>query len=63
MAKDFTPGQEKPSWPFSSYGPAKGEPTYVTGLDVSPDEMRVKAYEAKSKNQSNEYVSPPAPFP
>lgn len=56
IEKDWTNGAEKPLWPLSSYGPAKYEPLYVTGLDMSPEEMRVKAYEARGNKQEAQYV-------
>ncbi|KDQ15489.1 hypothetical protein BOTBODRAFT_65540 [Botryobasidium botryosum FD-172 SS1] len=37
---------ERPSWPLSSYGPAKYEPTIMAGIDLTPEELRVKAWEA-----------------
>lgn len=56
MVKDLTRGEERPQWPLSTYGPAKYEPTYIIGIDMSPEEMRVRAYEAKAQNRLNEYV-------
>ncbi|KAF6764154.1 hypothetical protein DFP72DRAFT_870911 [Ephemerocybe angulata] len=49
--------KEKPSWPLSSYGPAKYEPTMVAGLDMSFEELRVKAVEAQKAGNVNEYVA------
>jgi len=46
-------------WPLSSYGPAKNEPTYIVGLDMSPEEMRLKAYDARKSGQIDQYVSIP----
>ncbi|KAG8906138.1 hypothetical protein FRB99_007528 [Tulasnella sp. 403] len=57
ISRDFTPGIEKPAWPLSVYGPAKQEATYVKGVDVSQEEMRVKAYEARAQGRINEYVA------
>ncbi|KAG8890479.1 hypothetical protein FRB98_007826 [Tulasnella sp. 332] len=57
LQKDWTAGVEKPTWPLSSYGPAKNEPVYVTGLDMSPEEMRLKAYEARKLNQNTQYAA------
>lgn len=48
--------KEKPLWPLSSYGPAKGQQTIVPGLDESPEEMRVKAFEAAKAGTTSEYV-------
>ena len=47
---------EKPSWPLTSYGPAKCDPTLVTELDESAEELRVKAAEAFKAGSMNEYV-------
>lgn len=46
IKKDFTPDDGKPLWPLSSYGPAKGEKTLLTGLDESPEELRLMAWQA-----------------
>lgn len=43
-------------WPLSVYGPAKTEATYITGTDLSPEEMRLRAYEARAQNKLNDYV-------
>ncbi|KIO30914.1 hypothetical protein M407DRAFT_20036, partial [Tulasnella calospora MUT 4182] len=57
VKKDLTRGDERPEWPLSTYGPAKHEPTYITGTDLSQEEMRVRAYEARSQNRLSEYSS------
>ncbi|THH21029.1 hypothetical protein EUX98_g8472 [Antrodiella citrinella] len=49
--------QEKPLWPLSSYGPAKGAPTLVAGFDESPEELRVKAVTAMKANNFQEYTN------
>ena len=56
LAKDITPGFEKPLWPFSSFGPAKFESTIIAGLDISPEELRFKALEALRSGNPVEYV-------
>ena len=56
IKRDVTEGMEKPIWPFSSYGPAKYEPNLVVGLDVSPDELRAKYWEAMTQGNLNYYV-------
>jgi hypothetical protein len=64
IQKDFT--VDKPSWPLSSYGVAKNEPTFLSGLDVSPEELRVQAVLALKDNKIQDYVrqpSPPFPLP
>ncbi|PAV21417.1 hypothetical protein PNOK_0404400 [Pyrrhoderma noxium] len=55
LAKDITPGFEKPLWPFSSFGPAKFESTIIAGLDISPEELRFKALEALRSGNPVEY--------
>lgn len=57
IARDLTQGQDKPIWPLSSYGPAKGEPTIIEGLDESAEEMRWKALQAVQSGNIAEYVS------
>ena len=47
---------EKPSWPLTSYGPAKCDPTLVTELDESAEELRVKGAEAFKAGSMNDYV-------
>ena len=49
---------ERPIWPLSTYGPAKYQPTLMTGLDMSPEELRVKAAEAARAGTTQEYVRP-----
>ncbi|KAJ3933420.1 MAG: hypothetical protein NXY57DRAFT_19892 [Lentinula lateritia] len=56
LSSDITLGKEKPLWPLSSYGPAKYEPVIVVGLDACPEELRVKAWEAKVQNNLNGYI-------
>ncbi|KAF8634628.1 hypothetical protein AX15_000805 [Amanita polypyramis BW_CC] len=57
MAKDLTAQMDKPLWPLSSYGPAKGEPNVLAGLDISPDELRVQATSALRGGNVNEYIT------
>ncbi|KAH6914552.1 hypothetical protein BKA70DRAFT_1556976 [Coprinopsis sp. MPI-PUGE-AT-0042] len=54
---DLTANKDKPMWPLSSYGPAKGEPLVISGLDLSFEEMRCKAFEANKAGNAQEYVS------
>lgn len=56
IARDLTQGQDKPLWPLSSYGPAKGEPTIIEGLDESAEEMRWKALQALQSGNVADYV-------
>jgi nucleoporin NUP42 len=56
IQRDFGPS-DKPLWPLSSYGAAKYEPTFLEGLDVSPEELRFRAWEATKDGKMQEYVS------
>jgi hypothetical protein len=56
IVKDLKLDIDKPSWPLSSYGPSKYAPTFQTGLDMSMEEMRVKAMQAQLNGTVNEYV-------
>jgi nucleoporin NUP42 len=56
MTKDFTLHADKPLWPLSSYGPAKSEPTFITNLDESQEELRVRAVTALKSGAVNDYV-------
>lgn len=56
MTKDLTPNAEKPLWLLSSYAPSKYEPTLLTGLDESPEELRVMAHTATKAGNLAEYV-------
>ena len=56
MAKDFDVKADKPSWPLSSYGPAKNEKNLLPPLDESPEELRFKAVTAMRNENINEYV-------
>ena len=56
IARDLDPTAEKPLWPLSSYGPAKYQPNIVSGLDESPEELRVKAVAALKSNSVDSYV-------
>lgn len=47
----------RPMWKMSSFGPAKLEPNLIIGMDMSPEEMRLKAYEARKTGQEAAYVS------
>ena len=56
MTKDFDFKADKPSWPPSSYGPAKHEKNLLPPLDESPEELRFKAVTAMRNGNNNEYV-------
>ncbi|KAF8324564.1 uncharacterized protein EI90DRAFT_3129745 [Cantharellus anzutake] len=54
--RDMTEGKDRPLWPFSSYGPAKGEPNLISGLDESPEEMRIKFWQANMQGNPALYT-------
>ena len=56
MTKDFDVKADKPSWPLSSYGPAKHEKNLLPSLDESFEELRFKAATASRNGNINEYV-------
>ena len=56
MKKDLDLAQDRPQWPLSVYGPAKYQPTVFSGLDESPEELRVKANQALKSGAIQEYV-------
>lgn len=39
--------KERPVYKLSCFGPAKNEPSLITGTDVSPEELRFEFYKAK----------------
>ncbi|KAI9513218.1 hypothetical protein F5148DRAFT_1278954 [Russula earlei] len=56
MTKDFDFKADKPTWPLSSYGPAKHEKNLLPPLDESPEELRLKAVAAMRSGNINEYL-------
>lgn len=56
IKKDLTPLVDRPTWVLSSYGPAKHQPTIITGLDLSQEELRVRAAQAMKAGTVQEYV-------
>jgi nucleoporin NUP42 len=56
MTRDFDIKADKPSWPLSSYGPAKHEKNLLPPLDESSEELRLKAFTAIRNGNINEYV-------
>ena len=48
--------QGRPIWHLSCYAPARGEPNLIEGVEVSPDEDRVLAYQAKQSGQEAAYL-------
>jgi len=57
MKRDMV--DERPLWPLSSYGAAKNVPNLLADLDLSSEELRVRAYEAKKSGQMQQYVRLP----
>ena len=56
LRKDLDVKIDRPSWPLSSYGPAKFQETIIGHLDESPEELRVKAAQAAKANAYSDYV-------
>lgn len=56
VTSDLSPQHDRPGWLLSSYGPSKYQPTLIGGLDLSPEEMRVKALEAVKSGNIQQYV-------
>ena len=54
---DLTGGEERPEWPFSSYGPGRDAPLQIIGSkwEYSPEEMRVQCYLAQAEGRRPEY--------
>lgn len=46
----------RPMWKRTSYAPARCDPNLIGGLDMSPEEDRVLAYQAKQTGQEPAYV-------
>lgn len=61
MIADVTPLKDKPLWPLSSYGPSKHDPVVISGLDESPEELRLKAVIALKAGTTDEYVRGASP--
>lgn len=56
ISKDLTPNVDKPLWPLTSFAPSKYSPTVITGLDESPEELRVRASQAIKNGNVSEYT-------
>ena len=54
MKRDMV--DERPLWPLSSYGAAKNAPNLLADLDLSSEELRVRAYDAQKAGQMQQYV-------
>ncbi|KAF8970892.1 hypothetical protein BDZ97DRAFT_1914356 [Flammula alnicola] len=50
------PNADKPIWPLTSYAPSKHESLLLSGLDESPEELRVKYVSAMKAGSLNEYL-------
>lgn len=46
----------RPIWRLTCYAPARFEPNLIQGIDVSPEEDRLLAYQAKQTAQDMAYV-------
>lgn len=46
----------RPIWKLTTYAPARCEPNLIEGLDVSPEEDRILAYQARQMGQEAAYV-------
>jgi nucleoporin NUP42 len=57
MKRDMV--DERPLWPLSSYAAAKNAPNLLADLDLSSEELRVRAYEAQKSGQMQHYVRLP----
>lgn len=55
MKLDLT--SERPSWALTCYAPGKGNPNLISGLDESPEELRIRYYNARAANDQSLYVS------
>lgn len=58
IGQDFGP-HGRPIWRLTSYAPARGEPNLIQGIDVSPEEDRAMAYQARQTGQEAAYVCIP----
>lgn len=56
IKKDLSPSIDRPAWVLSSYGPAKHQSTVIAGLDVSQEELRLRAVEAIKSGAVQDYV-------
>ena len=54
MKRDMV--DERPLWPLSSYSAAKNAPNLLSNLDLSSEELRVRAYDAQKSGQIQQYV-------
>ncbi|KAF2481553.1 hypothetical protein BDY17DRAFT_301522 [Neohortaea acidophila] len=57
IKSDLTPGDERPSWPLSAYGPGKDAPRQLLegALEQSPEELRVQYYLVAATGAAEQY--------
>lgn len=55
IAQDFGP-HGRPLWKRTVYAPARCDPNLIAGLDTSPEEDRLLAYQARQSGQEAAYV-------
>ncbi|KAF2501689.1 hypothetical protein BU16DRAFT_522599 [Lophium mytilinum] len=50
--------KERPEWPLSAYGPGRDAPLQLLegGIDISPEEMRMRFYAARAAGRENQYI-------
>lgn len=48
---------ERPSYALTCYGAAKGDPNLISDVDESPEELRLRFYQARAQNDPSLYVS------
>lgn len=53
----MTAGKDRPLWYVSVYAPLKLTPNLIADTDLSPEELRLQAYQARSSNTFPQYVS------
>ncbi|KAG0148578.1 hypothetical protein CROQUDRAFT_75220 [Cronartium quercuum f. sp. fusiforme G11] len=49
--------KEKPAFYLSVYAPCKNAPNMIDGTDVSPEELRFNAYQARASNTMPQYIA------
>lgn len=52
-------GKDRPQWIISVYAPHKLAPAMIANTDMSREELRWQAYEARASNDSQKYVNLP----
>lgn len=59
IAKDMAKGNDRSDWAMTVYAPLKHAPNLVDGTDLSPEELRFQAYQARATNTMDQYVRAP----